>query len=143
MKSFILMMAAAIVSTATLSAENKPIEYNQLPETAKTFVMAHFPSAVPVLVTVEDDLIKPDYELMFEDGVKLDFYNNGSLKGIESVAGVPENLIPAKIVEYVKGRFPTALIVDYEVGRKTNEVKLSNGLELKFNKNSQLIELDD
>ena len=45
--------------------------------------------------------------------------------------------------EYVKAYYPDATILQYEVGRKTYEVKLSNRMELKFNSRFNVIEVDD
>ena len=52
-------------------------------------------------------------------------------------------LIPDKIKEYVKKNYKDVTYKEYEVGTRSYEVKLSNGLELKFNSSFVLIEIDD
>ena len=43
----------------------------------------------------------------------------------------------------VKATYPDAVITEYEIGRRHYEIKLSNRLELKFNRNFALVEIDD
>ena len=56
---------------------------------------------------------------------------------------MPAGLIPVQIREYVRHNYHDVAYVEYEVGRRTYEVKLSNGMELTFNKNFALIGIDD
>nr|MBP7211172.1 PepSY-like domain-containing protein [Paludibacteraceae bacterium] len=55
---------------------------------------------------------------------------------------VPDELLPNEISSYIKEKYPDKNIVSIERGKKTYEVKLSNGLELKFNLRGQLLEID-
>ena len=94
--------------------------------------------------TVDDDFIRPDYEVRLDNGFEIQFENDGSLDKIETRTGdVPEVLIPDKIKEYVKKNYKDVTYKEYEVGTRSYEVKLSNGLELKFNSSFALIEIDD
>ena len=43
----------------------------------------------------------------------------------------------------IRERYPDAEILEYEVGRRSYEVKLSNRMELKFNSSFKIVELDD
>ena len=85
----------------------------------------------------------PDYNVALENGVRLEFYNNGALKSIGCRDGIPTGLIPIQIVEFAKVRYPDAYFVEYEVDRQHFDVKLSNRIELKFSKNYNLMEIDD
>jgi hypothetical protein len=117
--------------------------YNQLPAPAQTFINANYPGEKISYATKDDDFILPDYNVMLANGVKIQFENSGALEKIESRAGVPEELVPFQIRDYVKIHYPEAIFIEYEIGRRSYEVKLSNRLELKFNNNFQLIEVDD
>lgn len=55
---------------------------------------------------------------------------------------VPASLIPNQIMVYVRNNYPDSKIIELEKERNTYEAKLSNGWELKFNKNFELIDLD-
>ena len=125
------------------SADNKPVDFSKLPKAAQSFVSMTFPSAKVLYAAVDDDVIRPDYTVVLEDGTKIDFNHDGSLEKIESKSGVPVELIPYQIREYVQRHYPDALFVEYEVGRKSYEVTLSNRMELKFNSEFHLVEIDD
>ena len=135
--------AALFFFAAIAVADDRPIGFDRLPEAAKTFLKANFPSVNILYASKDDDLFYPDYSVALENGVRLDFYNNGALKNIESRDGVPVELIPVQIVEFVKVRYPGAYFVEYEVDRHHFDVKLSNRIELKFNRNYNLMEIDD
>ena len=93
--------------------------------------------------TVDDDFFKPDYHVALVNGVMIQFENDGRLEKIEVRNGdIPDGIIPIQIVEAVKGYYPDARIIEYEVGKRSYEVKLSNRLELKFNTRFEVIELE-
>jgi hypothetical protein len=90
-----------------------------------------------------DDDRRPDYEVVLENGVRFHFENDGSLEKIETPTGVPEGLVPVQIRDYVNANYQEFIIIEYEVGRNTYEVKLSNRLELKFDTSFKYIGFDD
>ena len=83
------------------------------------------------------------YFLILVSGVRIQFEHSGALEKISSMNGIPAELIPVQIRDYVKIHYPDAAFREYEIGRKSYEVKLSNRLELKFNRNFILVEIDD
>ncbi len=143
MKRFFALAVIAIASLSIAKADDRPVTFAQLPAAAQTFINTNFPDEKVSYATKDDDFIYPDYSVVFVSGTRLQFNHDGSFEKIESRAGVPAGLIPVQIVEHVKLHYPDAFFVGYEIGRKSYEVKLSNRLELKFNKNFVLIEIDD
>ena len=57
--------------------------------------------------------------------------------------GVPAALIPVKIREYVAVHYPEVKYLEYEVDKTGYEVKISNGLELRFSTSFRLVDIDD
>lgn len=143
MKKILIISAALFMFAAIAKADDKPISADQLPDAAKTFIKANYPTENILYASKEDGLIYPDYEVTLANGVHVEFYSDGALKSIESREGVPADLIPVQIVELVKVRYPDAYFVQYEVDKRHFEVKLSNRLELKFSRNYNLMEIDD
>ena len=81
---------------------------------------------------------------MYQSGEKVEFDKKGNWKDIECKGSqVPANLIPAEITASVNAKFPGATITEIDRDRRGYSVKLSNGLELEFNKKFQIVELDD
>lgn len=143
MKKILIISAALFMFAAIAKADDKPISADKLPEAARTFLKTNYPAENILYATREDGLVYPDYEVTLANGVHVEFYSDGALKSIESKDGVPADLIPIQIVEFVKVRYPDAYFIHYEVDRRHFEVKLSNRLELKFNRNFNLMEIDD
>lgn len=144
MKKILVVIAASIAFVITVSADDRPVTFEQLPVAAQTFIKNNFPSDQVSYATKDDDIIMPDYTVVLVSGIKLQFGNGGALEKIESRKGaVPETLVPVQIKDYVKRNYPDASIVEYEIGRRTYEVKLTNRMELKFSRNFTLIGIDD
>ena len=141
MKKILIISAALFMFAAIAKADDKPISADKLPEAARTFL--NYPAENILYATREDGLVYPDYEVTLANGVHVEFYSDGALKSIESKDGVPADLIPIQIVEFVKVRYPDAYFIHYEVDKRHFEVKLSNRLELKFSRNYNLMEIDD
>lgn len=142
----IITLASAVVFGlgVTLSAEDKPVDYKKLPAPAKEFIKKYFPGDKVVNASKDDDLVRPEYEVYLSSGAKIDFEHSGALEKVKTVgAPVPEALIPVKIKSYVDSHYAGVTVQEYEVGKADYEVKLSNGLELKFNTAFKLIDIDD
>ena len=140
-----ILFIAVVIFTAfvTASADNKPIDFSKLPKAAKSLVSMTYPTAKVLYATVDKDVVRPDYTVVLEDGTKIDFNHDGSLEKIESRTGVPVELIPYQIREYVERHYPNAVYVEYEIGHKSYEVTLSNRMEFKFNSDFHVVEIDD
>ena len=143
MKKIMIFTAAFFLSAAIVTADDKSIDVNRLPSAAKAYLNANFPGEQVLYVTQEDDILFPDYNVALANGVFLEFYNNGALELIGSRKGLPTEFIPVQIVEFVKVRYPDAYFIEYKLDKRHYEVKLSNRLELKFNRNFNLLEIDD
>lgn len=143
MKRFLVIIAMTMASLSIMKADDRPVTFTQLPAAAQAFINTNYPSDKISYATVDDDFIRPDFNVVLVSGVRIKFENNGALEKIESPAGVPDILIPVQIRDYVKIHYPDSIIREYEIGRRHYEIKLSNRLELKFNRNFNVIEIDD
>lgn len=142
MKKMIMAIAVVLVSIACV-AEDKPVTFEQLPTAAKEFINVNYPGEKMSYAFVDDDVIRPDYTVRLANGVEITFEHDGSLEKITDHAGVPAGVVPVQITDYVKSNYPDASIVEYEIGKREFEVKLTNRLELKFNSSFRLKGLDD
>ena len=143
MKKIFTLAVIAIVSFQIVKADDRPVNFNQLPAAAQNFINTHYSGEKISYATVDDDFIRPDYNVMLANGVKIQFEHGGALEKIEARTGIPTDILPYQIKDYVNAHYPDALFIEYEVGRHSYEVKLSNRLELKFNRNFHLIEIDN
>ena len=126
MKKIILSVALCIVAvTSACADDDKPIQFSQLPQTAQQFVKQYFGNEKVALAKMESDFFGNWEEVQCR-------YNE-----------VPSALVPSQIMQYVKNTYPDTKIVNLEKKRNGHEVKLSNGWELEFNKNFELIDMDN
>lgn len=123
--------------------DDKPIQFSGLPRTAQQFVMQNFADKKVALAKMESDFFGKNYDVIFVNGDKVEFDRSGNWKKIKcKYSQVPASLVPNSIMVYVRDNYPECKIIELEKEGNTYEAKLSNGWELKFNKNFELIDLD-
>ena len=144
MKRILVTMVVMLMAVAAVMADNRPISLDKLPHKAQTFLKQYFADSNVSLVTQDDDLVAKDYEVVLESGARIDFSPSGDWQEVEVRQGVvPASLVPTAIAAYVKRHYNTERVVRLERDRRNWEVKLSNGLELTFDKQYRLIDIDD
>lgn len=145
MKKVIIFTIALLAFGTTVQAEtNRPITINQLPENAQAFIQQHFPGEKISLAKMEREFMETTYEIIFTNGSKIDFFKNGEWKEVDcKYATVPPAVIPSQIANYISQNYPDASVVQIDWDKREYEVKLTNGLELTFNKNFYIIDIDD
>ena len=143
MKSLFTLLIVLAAFSAALMADDKPISFDKLPSSAKVYVQTNFPDEKVSFVAKDDDKSHPGYMVILMNGTKMEFTRSGDLHEISSDAGLPDSVIPVSIRNYVQGHYPGAGYVEFEIGKRTYEVKLTNRMELKFNNNFHLMAVDD
>ncbi len=113
-----------------------------LPKDVSTYIQTHFPEYEIVQIVKDRDGLSLSYDVILRGGYKLEFDRKGKIEGVEGSAKLPDSVIPAPVLAYVKANYPEQYIIDWELDGKGQEVKLVNGLELKFDKNGNFLRLD-
>ena len=146
MKKFFLVALTLFVALSNVNADERDrvITKEQLPAAAQTLLATHFSSLKISLVKEDREFISRNYEVIFADGTKVEFTRNGEWKEVDCRRNaVPEALIPAEIKNFVAERYPDAKIIQIDRDSNDYEVKLSNKLELTFDKKFNIIDIDD
>lgn len=144
MRRIIIFIAGLLIFAQSVKADDRPVNFDQLPKEAQKFVSRSFPNIKVLYASKDDDFFFPDYQVGLENGIKVKFNNDGSVKKIESFkGGIPDSLIPQQIRQYVAANYQNVVFLEYEIDKHYYEVKLSNRLELKFNKSFHLIDIED
>ena len=134
-------MAMVMTMSLTMSADDddRVITYQQLPQAAQTFLKQHFAKKVPLVVTADWD----DYTIVYESGEKVEFDKKGNWKEIVCrTSKVPNDVLPQQIKTYIQKNYPGKSVVKLDRHRSVYEVKLNNGMEIEFNRNFQVIDVD-
>ena len=140
-KTVFILLALLLTMCMPMMADNdRVITFDQLPQTAQTLLKTHFADKVPLVITVDWD----DYKVMYQSGEKVEFDKKGNWKDLDcKVSAVPTALIPEQIKTHVKATFPGTTIIKLDRDRRGYDVKLNNGLELEYNKQFQVVDIDD
>lgn len=127
------------------ACSDKPVTAEQLPEPVRAFIQQTFPGQTISFAEKDLEVTGTKYDVVLADGTRIDFDTDNVWDKIECTLAnpVPTALIPAPIVAHIQTNFPDALIVKIDKGRYGYEVELANGLELKFNQQGVLTEMDD
>ena len=107
------------------------------------FVEQYFPKATVHVVMPDDD----DIDVVLNDYTKIEFKLNNEWKKVDcehatTYTSVPAELVPEQITAYVNANFAGAIIKKLEKKFRGWEIELSNGLEVKFNNNFSVIDID-
>ena len=85
-----------------------------------------------------------NFDVVLNDGTKLEFDNNGQWTEVDcKPSTVPAAVVPAAIAKYVKAQYPNVRIVQIERDSRGYEIDLSNGLDISFDKQFNVIKTDD
>ena len=143
----ILLTLVAIFSIGIFSAmadNDRVINKSQLPVPAQQFLNEHFAGVDLTYAKEERDIFKHSYEVRLADGTKIEFTSKGEWDEVECRFGeVPAAIVPQAIKEYVDKNYAGAKVIYIEKDRNDYEVKLSNRLELKFDKDFNIYDIDD
>ena len=146
MKKLFFIAFALVFAFSTVKADERDriITKEQLPAAAQQLIAKYFGELKISLVKEDRELVASNYEVVFADGTKLEFTRDGKWKEIDCRKNsVPAELVPQKINDFVANRYPEAKILQIDRDRNDYEVKLSNGLELTFDKKFNLVDIDD
>lgn len=143
MKKFMFLLMCVLTMQVAMADSDKPITFEQLPQTAQQFVKQNFPDLKIAFVKMEKDWFDTEYSVMFLNGDKIDFQKDGQWKEIKCRRStVPMQVVPAQIRNHVKNNYPDANVLSIEKDRYEYEVRLSNFWELKFDLKYNLIDMD-
>ena len=145
MKRFALSIALlGLIQTTAFADDDKPIQFSQLPATAQQFIKEYFGDKKIALAKMESDFFGKNYDVIFANGDKVECDRSGEWTEVKcKYTQVPDKLVPEQVKKFVTENYPESKVVKFERDRNDYEVKLSNGWELTFDKQYQLIDMDN
>ena len=142
MKKLITLLSLLLL-TVSLSADERHITFGELPKNAKIFVLTYFKDIPFKEVIIERRASLAQYEVVLENGLKLQFDRVGLCTEIDAKRGfVPDEAMPKKIVSTVTKYFPDNRIKKFENNGRMYEIKLEDGTTLTFNTTLRLVDVD-
>ena len=86
-----------------------------------------------------------EYEVVYTDRTEIEFRSDGQWESVgRKYSPVPASIVPQPIQTFVSGsNYPGQFIRQIDRNAYTWEVELSNGLEIKFDNQFNVIDIDD
>lgn len=144
-----LFFAAMLLMTSVVSAnadnDERAINVVQLPQTAQSFLTANFSGKTVAFAVEERKFFGTEYEVVYTDRTEVSFRSDGEWESVETkYEQVPSSVVPAQIADFVaKGGFGGQFIKEISRDRYSWEITLSSGIEIKFDKQFNVIGYDD
>jgi len=140
-----LVVFLAVIQFSAGAANDKQIRFDQLPTQAQQFVKQHFSEQSIALVKMENKIFDKSYEVFFTNGDKIEFDRKGVWQDINcKYTQLPQEIVPEQINRYVLKNYPQARISKIEKeSRNRYDVELTNGIELEFDSNFNVIDIDN
>lgn len=140
------MLFALVLLFASPASANtdggKAISPGKLPQAALQTINTHLPGRKIAIAKVESELFSKSYTVIFTNGEKIEFDGRGRWTEVKCKrSAVPASLVPAQIAQYIRANYPDCRILEIERDDEY-EVKLSNHVEVTFNKKFEVIDID-
>lgn len=147
MKRIGIILIGFALMTNLACADNDKVtnNINELPQVSRTFLNNYFNGNKVSHIKIDKDLFLIDsYDVILTDGTSVEFNRDGEWKEVKSFQqNIPDTLIPAEIKQYVNQNYPSQKIMTVERGKRKVSIDLANGLELEFDLNGNLIDIDN
>ena len=141
-----LLLAFATLMPAAASptpGDDEAIPPQRLPKAALATIRAHMPGRKIAIAKMESSLFSKEYTVIFTNGEKIEFDGRGRWTEIKCKrSAVPASLVPAPIARYIRANYPRCRILEIERDDDEYEVTLSNYVEVTFNSDFEVIDID-
>lgn len=145
-KTFLtLFLMTTMFGAAYADGREKPTSVDKLPQAAQEFLSAHFKDLTVAYAVEEQKYTGKEYEVVYTDRTEVEFRSDGQWESVgRKYSPVPASIVPQPIQTFVSGsNYPGQFIRQIDRNAYTWEVELSNGLEIKFDNQFNVIDIDD
>ena len=131
-KLFALLYFLLSINCSMFAGRDKAIKVEQLPQNAQDIIERYFSGTGVSFAKTDNEIFDRNYEVFFVNGHKIEFDRKGNWIEINCKYGeVPEGIIPPKIREFLVKNHKEQKVI--KISKENDyEVKLDNGIEIKF-----------
>ncbi len=139
----VLVLGFSIISIAVAN-ERITSNLNDLPAPAQEVVKKEFANTKVSYIKIDKDLFKSTtFEVQFVNGTEITFDSKGNWIEVDCQrAEVPAAFVPAQIKNQINDMFPGEKVTRIDKELRYYEVELTNDVDLKFDKNFRIKEVD-
>lgn len=144
MKTVITFLVTLAISITACADRHQIIKYDMLPIQAQTFIQKYFSSDDVIHIERERDGFHYEYNVYLTNAVEIDFDGQGNLESIDcGMSAVPKGIVPEKIMLCIEYYYSNCWIVEYSIDYRKRSIELNNSLELEFDIEGNLLEIDN
>ncbi len=146
LKYSVIVIACLLAFNLTAASKSKEGDISKLPSTAQKMIKKNFSTKDVKNVKTTPGIPGmggKTYEVIFSNGSKIKFDKDGNWTEIDckSSSGVPSDLVPKEISNYVKKNYKKYKIKKISVDKGKYQINLSNGLKVNFDKNFAVVNI--
>lgn len=142
-KTFLLLVAALLLSFTACADRKQAITLEQLPEAAQTVIKTYF-NVNDIAYIIKETELRTEYDVRLNSGEELEFDSKGALTKVDcKTYAVPDGLLPEAIKTYVMTTYPNAFVKEWARDDNRWKAELNNGLELLFDRKYKFVGIDD
>lgn len=142
-KMTFLCLCMFVLNMTAWASNDKPVRIEEMPGQAQQFIKDYFSTHSVAMAKMETDFFSKSYDVIFTNGDKVEFDRKGNWTDVDcKYSVVPVGIVPTEIVKSVKSKYPDAKIIQIERDNRHYDVDLSNGWELKYNKQFKLVDIE-
>jgi len=119
------------------------LDEGKCPAEIKTYVEHHFPGKKMLQCIKDVDGLDVDYEVVLEGNYRLEFNKSKEIDNIKGLEKLPDSVIPPVVLDYVKTNYPNNIILEWDLDKNIQEIKLDNRIELVFDLLGNFLRVDD
>ncbi len=139
-----LLSTIALACLVLASCDDRPVPVAEVPQDIQVFIQQNFVGSTMTYAQRDLGLLGWEYDVTLSDGTIVKFDSDHTWDQVScAAASVPAALVPAPIATYLNANFPGVAITKIDKESNGYDVDLASGLELKFNSQGALMEMDD
>lgn len=146
MKKISLFLAALLISIFSAYADSDRITHdiNELPEKSRLFLSTYYKNIPISHIKIEKNLLWIEsYDVILTNGTNIEFERSGEWKEVKgSPEHIPSTIIQAFIHDYVNQHYAGTQISGVDRSGQHIEIDLNNGIELTFDTEGHIIDID-
>ncbi len=136
-------MASMVLQT--VHAQN----HKSMPENARSYISKHFQNSTINHYEKDTDFLDIKHKVYVtcnNVSYRLEFDKHGNVIEISSIdekTPLPQSVLPVRITQHAKQKFPNAKIVKWEKEHGEQIIELDNDVELIYNRKGNFVRMDD
>lgn len=123
--------------------QNNQADLNELPTQVAQFIQKYYSDSTVASYEIKTvPVIGKSYEIKLNNGVEIDFDDQGNWHEIKDARGIAAELLPQNIQKYVEQNYQATFVTKIEKEKNKYQVELANDLDLEFDLSGHFLRID-